>query len=54
MCERDVRVLQNKEEAAAEEAGGGGSRAGYLFLMEKSEYTPHTAHTPLLKHSALL
>lgn len=29
--------VQNKEEEAAEEAGGGVSRAGYLFLMEKSE-----------------
>lgn len=33
----NVVVLQNKEEEGGEEARGGVSRAGYLFLMEKSE-----------------
>lgn len=38
-----VLCVQNKEEeaAAAEEVGGGVSRAGYLFLMEKSEFLMH-------------
>lgn len=38
VCNVRVCVQNKEEEAAAEEAGGGGARAGYLFLMEKSEY----------------
>lgn len=55
----NVVVLQNKEEEGGEEARGGVSRAGYLFLMEKSEWAlaiiplrlPTAYCTPALFHN---
>lgn len=37
LCSNALLCVQHKEEEGGEETGGGVSRAGYLFLMEKSE-----------------
>lgn len=45
VCNVCVCAQSKEEDAAPEEAAGGVSRAGYLFLMEKSE-SLHTHWSP--------